>query len=254
MDWSQYLLPLLQIIGINIVLSGDNAVVIAIAAHHLPQQHRRKAFVFGSGGAIVVRVVATVVMAYLLNVPLLLLVGGLMLTWIALKLLLEEEDAARHVGQAENLMHAIKTIIVADIIMSLDNMLAVAGASHSSVGEGMEREANALIVFGLLVSIGIIMTCSALIAGLMDRYPILVTLGAGILAWTAGRMMVEDNMVEQWLAHAHAFTYVVPTIVTLVVIASPRWSKSLGRKPGPTNEVVEPADSSPPAQRKPAKE
>lgn len=253
MDWSQYLLPLLQIIGINIVLSGDNAVVIAIAAHHLPQQHRRKAFIFGAGGAIAVRVVATVVMAYLLKVPLLLLIGGLLLTVIALKLLLEEEDAARHVGQAENLMHAIKTIIVADIIMSLDNMLAVAGASHSSVGDGMEREANALIVFGLLVSIVIIMTCSALIATLMDRYPILVALGAGILAWTAGRMMVDDRAVEHWIGQAKAFNFAIPALVTVVVVASPRWTKWIKREP-PSHVIIEPAERLTEAKPEHAKE
>jgi len=186
LDWS-HVVPVLQIIGIDLVLSGDNAVVIAMAAHRLPPKQRKLAFLFGAGGAIVLRIIATIAVSLLLKVPLLLFFGGAVLTWIAFQLLLEEEEAEHHVGPAESLGHAIRTIMVADFIMSLDNMLAVAGAG---------REHPALIVFGLLFSIVIIMSGGAVIANMMNKYPALILIGAGVLAWTAGTMIVEDPMLR----------------------------------------------------------
>lgn len=182
---------ILKIILIDIVLSGDNAVVIAMAAHRLPLHHRRQAILWGGGIAIGMRIAFTLVMSYLLVIPGLRLVGGLVLAWIACKLLLEEEEHKITPDNAdESAWAAIKMIFIADFMMSLDNMLAVAGASHGNAVK---------LLFGLFVSIGIIMTCSGLIARLMNRFPILVFLGAAILALTAGEMILGDREVAGFI-------------------------------------------------------
>lgn len=187
----EYLLSVGQIILIDIVLSGDNAVVIAMAAHKLPAYQRHRAILWGGGIAIFLRIVFTLVMAFLLMVPGVRLIGGLVLTWIACKLLGEEEE---HVVTADNAdrsaLAAIRMIFVADFVMSLDNMLAVAGASHGD----WQR-----LLLGLLVSIGIIMTCSAFIARLMNRFKWIVYLGAAILAFTAGEMMLGDRELAGYI-------------------------------------------------------
>ena len=191
----EYLVSVAQIILIDIVLSGDNAVVIAMAAHKLPAYQRRRAILWGGGIAILLRILFTLMMAFLLMIPGVRLAGGLVLTWIACKLLLEEEDHAITPDNADqSALAAIRMIFVADFVMSLDNMLAVAGASH---GDWMR------LLFGLAVSIGIIMTCSALIARLMNRFKWIVYLGAAILAYTAGDMMLGDRELAGYFAKTH---------------------------------------------------
>jgi YjbE family integral membrane protein len=189
-DW-QFVTSVLQILIIDVVLSGDNAVVIALAAHRLPSQQRRVAIICGAAGAIALRVLFTWILAQLLGVPLLRFGGGVILVWIAMKLLRDEEDEEQghHVRTAASLPQAIWIIIMADLVMSLDNMLAVGGASEGHA---------TLILFGLLWSIAIIMTCSAIIADWMNRFPFLVLIGAGVLAWTSGEMMLEDAKVAEW--------------------------------------------------------
>lgn len=181
-----------QIILIDIVLSGDNAVVIAMAAHKLPAYQRKRAILWGGGIAIVLRIVFTMVMAFLLMVPGVRLVGGLVLVWIACKLLRDEEE---HVVTPENAdkstFGAIRMIFIADLVMSLDNMLAVAGAG----GENFM-----LLLFGLMFSIGIIMFFSSIIAQLMNRYHWIVYVGAAILAYTAGEMMIGDREIASYFA------------------------------------------------------
>jgi YjbE family integral membrane protein len=214
-DWS-VIKPVLQILLIDVVLSGDNAVVIALAAHRLPSKQRKQAVFWGAAGAIGLRVILTAIIARLLVVPLLRFGGGLFLTWIAVKLLLSEEEAEHHhVKEGGNLFEAVKTIIFADFIMSLDNMLAVGGASEGNV---------VLIVFGLLLSIAIIMTCSTVIANLMNRFPILTTIGGGILGWTAGEMLIKDPKIEALFSPGlhHSLERIIPAAVTLLVIALPR--------------------------------
>jgi YjbE family integral membrane protein len=181
-----------QIIAIDVVLSGDNAVVIAMAAHKLPEQQRRKAIFFGGMVAIVMRVMFTLVMAFLLMIPGVRFVGGLVLTWIACKLLMGEDDEPEIDASkaSRSTWAAIRMIFIADFVMSLDNMLAVAGAG----GENFM-----LLIFGLLVSIGIIMTCSAIIARLMNRYKFIVYLGAAILAFTAGEMILGDRELAHFV-------------------------------------------------------
>lgn len=174
-----------QIILIDIVLSGDNAVVIAMAAHKLPAYQRQRAILWGGAIAIFLRIIFTLVMAFLLMVPGVRLIGGLVLMWIACKLLVEEGEHEISADDADrSALAAIRMIFVADFVMSLDNMLAVAGASHGDWK---------LLLAGLLISIGIIMTCSALIARLMNRFKWIVYVGAAILAFTAGEMMMGDR-------------------------------------------------------------
>jgi YjbE family integral membrane protein len=191
----EYLASIAKIIVIDIVLSGDNAVVIAMAAHKLPAHQRQRAILWGGGIAIFLRIVFTLVMAFLLMVPGVRLVGGLVLTWIACKLLVEEEEHAVTPDDADrSALAAIRMIFVADFVMSLDNMLAVAGASHGD----WKR-----LLMGLLVSVGIIMTCSAFIARLMNRFKWIVYLGAAILAWTAGEMMLGDRELAGYIVRHH---------------------------------------------------
>jgi len=185
-----YVLSVLQIILIDIVLSGDNAVVIALAAHRLPEHQRRRAILWGGAVAIILRILFTLVMSFLLMIPGLRLVGGIMLAWIACKLLVNEAEPAVTAEKAANSMFAaVKMIFLADLVMSLDNMLAVAGAGH---GDPL------LLLMGLLVSIAIIMTCSELVARLMNRFQWLVCVGAGILAFTSAEMMIGDRELASY--------------------------------------------------------
>jgi YjbE family integral membrane protein len=185
-----------QIIIIDIVLSGDNAVVIAMAAHRLPNHQRKKAILWGGAIAIAMRIIFTMIMAFLLMVPGVRFIGGIVLVWIACKLLLEEDNGheLNTAGVDKSTWAAIRMIFVADFVMSLDNMLAVAGAAG---------EKWWMIVMGLLVSIGIILTGSALIASLMNRYHWIVYVGAGILAFTAGEMIMGDRELAGYFARAH---------------------------------------------------
>jgi YjbE family integral membrane protein len=187
---------ILQIVVIDLVLSGDNAVVIAMAAHRLPDHQRKKAILWGGGIAIAMRIMFTMIMAFLLMVPGVRFVGGIVLVWIACKLLMDEDDGHEidTKGGNRSTWAAIRMIFVADFVMSLDNMLAVAGAG----GEDFR-----LLVLGLIISIIIIMTCSSVIAGLMNRYHWIVYFGAGILAYTAGEMIMGDRELAGYFARTH---------------------------------------------------
>ena len=178
-------IALSQIIVINIVLSGDNAVVIAMASRSLPPLQQKKAILFGSVGAIVLRVILTFFAVYLLTLPYLKLVGAALLLWIGVGLLTsdgEEENLEGH----SSLAAAIKTIVVADFVMSLDNVVGVAAAAKGNVP---------LLVFGLVISIPLIIFGSTLILKLMDRFPVIITLGAALLGWVAGEMAISDPAV-----------------------------------------------------------
>jgi YjbE family integral membrane protein len=200
-----------QIILINVVLSGDNAVVIAMAARTLPKAQRTKAIAFGASLAIAIRVAVTIVVMALLRIPFLSALGGALVLWIAAKLLVEEEQAEGRAHQVKGFWHAMWIIAVADFVMSTDNMIAVAGAAGGSWR---------LILFGLALSIPIIMFCSAIIASLMDRYPILQDIGAGILGWTGGEMIVADAWIKPWLGpHGVWVRWALPAVCTAGVIA-----------------------------------
>jgi YjbE family integral membrane protein len=192
MDVSQFLSALLAIIVIDIVLAGDNAIVIALAARGLPAHLQKKAIVWGAFGAILVRIAMTVIVVWLLKIPGLLLAGGALLVWIAWKLLMPEDshDDA-HGPVATTFWGAMRTVIIADAVMGLDNVLAVAGAAHGSY---------LLVVLGLLISVPVVVWGSTLVLKVVERFPIVVYLGSGVLLWTAVKMMSSEPLVSPWLA------------------------------------------------------
>jgi YjbE family integral membrane protein len=185
---------LLAIIIIDLVLAGDNAIVIALAARKLPKPLQKKAIVWGTVGAIAVRVAMTVAVVALLKVPGLQAAGGLLLIWIAYKLLGTDDDEGKDgalAGEVTGFWVAIRTIIIADAVMGLDNVLGVAGAAQGSF---------LLVVLGLLISIPIMVGGSALILRVVDRFPVIIYLGAGVLAWTAATMLIHEPLMEDWVA------------------------------------------------------
>ncbi len=214
---------LLQVMLVNIILSGDNAVVIALAARNLAPRHRRRAILWGSLGAIVLRVGLTIAAVQILRIPFLQFIGALLLCWIALKLLLES-GAAEEARQAPaRLFDAIRTILIADVVMSLDNTLAIAGVAQ---GDAM------LLTIGLLLSIPLIMLGSALIMQVMNRFPVVVYVGAGLIAWTAGEMIDSDAAVRPYLPDVFADTYWLPVAITLVVMGFGWWrNRRTNRRP-----------------------
>ena len=212
---AQFWTALLQIIGINIMLSGDNAVVIALAARSLPAVQQRQAIRWGSGAAVVMRIVLTLVAVKLLELPWLKLIGAVLLLWIALQLLLPEDGRGDQKDARAGMMAAIKAILAADLVMSLDNVLAVAGAANGSLP---------LLIVGLAISIPLVVFASTLLLKLMSRWPIIITLGAALLGWVAGEMMVSDVVTEAWIAmNAHWLHYAVPTVCTVLVVVVGKW-------------------------------
>ena len=177
---------ILRIVVIDLVLSGDNAVVIGMAAHRLPSPQRKKAIVFGGAAAIALRILLTTIAAFLLRIPGLQLVGGLLLIWIAFKLLKEEEESHEGLKVAASMREAIITILVADFVMSTDNVLGVAGASQGDVS---------LLLFGLVLSMVILMWFGSMVANLINRYFWLSYVGAAVIAWTGALMVFEDPIV-----------------------------------------------------------
>lgn len=187
---TEFLTALFAIIMIDLVLAGDNAILIGLAARKLPKEQQKKVIFWGAIGAIVIRTIATLLVVYLLKIPGLHLIGGILLIWIAYKLLVEEEE--HEVTAADSLWGAIKTIIIADALMGLDNVLAVAGASHGNF---------LLVMIGLLVSIPVVMWGSTIILKMIERYPIIVAIGAGILGWTASKMIVGEPFMYDYFAN-----------------------------------------------------
>jgi len=185
MGVQEFITGLITICVVNLVLSGDNAVVIALASRNLPVKQRKLAIFWGSAGAIILRVILTIVAVMLLKIPYLQTVGGLLLIWIGIKLLVEEEDEDE-MEASSNMITAIKTIIIADLIMSLDNVLAVAAASKGNY---------TLLIIGLAISIPIIIVGSQLLVWLMNKFPPFVYIGAGLIAWTAGEMINGDKKI-----------------------------------------------------------
>ena len=185
-----------QIIMIDILLGGDNAVVIALACRRLPAAQRRQGILWGTVGAILLRVALIFFALTLLQVPYLKIVGAALLLWIGIKLLLPEDEAAHgNIEASDKLWAAVKTVIVADFVMSLDNVIAIAGAAETA-GDGNEM---VLVTFGLLVSIPIIVWGSQLVIKLMDRFPAVITAGGMLLGWIAGTMVVGDPALAEWV-------------------------------------------------------
>ena len=211
---SEALVALVQIIVINVVLSGDNAVVIALACRKLSPSHQKQAFIWGSVGVVILMVALTVIVVWLLSLPYLEIVGSLMLTWIGIKLLAAEEEGGDEGGleQKSTLMAAIRTIIIADIIMSLDNVLAMAGAAKGHLW---------MLIVGLVITVPVILFGSALLMKLMERFPVFVLIGAGLIGWVAGEMIISDPAIKPWIEEsAPILHWVSPVVFTLVVIGT----------------------------------
>ncbi|HWR06027.1 TerC family protein [Sporomusa sp.] len=212
----EFLLALASIMMVNIVLSGDNAVVIAMASRCLPPKQQKMAILWGSAGAIGLRVILTLVAVVLLQIPYVQFIGGLLLIWIAAKLLMEDK-CEENVEASGSFMAAIKTIIVADLVMSLDNTLAIAAVAK---GDYM------LLALGLALSIPLIIFGSQLIIKIMDKYPIVVYAGAALIAWTAGEMMISDHKIGP-VIHGVFPEWLVPAAITIgVLVVSVWWKKS----------------------------
>lgn len=211
-------ISVLQIIAIDILLGGDNAVVIALACRRLPEKQRNRGIFWGVLGAIGLRVVLIYFALQLLAIPYLKIVGGVLLFWIGIKLIQPEndgEDGHSDVAGSTTLIGAIKTIIVADAVMSIDNVIAVAGAAHGSI---------VLVVFGIAVSIPIVVWGSKLVLGLMDRFPIVITAGGALLGWIGGGMLVTDPAVPNELRASISYPgYVASTLGALLVVLIGKW-------------------------------
>jgi YjbE family integral membrane protein len=198
---TEFWVGLIKIIWINIILSGDNAVVIALAARSLPPHQQRQAVLFGSGAAVVLRIILTVVAAKLLALPYLQIVGGLLLLWIGVQLLGEDDEGEGEHKEHGSMMAAIRTILIADLVMSLDNVIAVAAAAQGSM---------TLLILGLAISIPLVIFGSTLMIKLMERFPIIVVLGAMLIGWVGGETIVSDVALKEtlvanpWLHYAAA--------------------------------------------------
>ena len=205
-------IALMQIIGVNIVLSGDNAVVIALAARSLPPAQQKKAIMWGSGAAVIMRIVLTIVAVEMLKLPYLKLVGAGLLLWIAVQLLQPEEEGEGHAKGSGSLAAAIRTILIADLVMSLDNVIAVAGAAKGSL---------TLLILGLGISIPLVIFGSTLLLKVIGRFPIIITVGAGLLGWVAGDMATTDPLVKDWVsANApwlHEMAEVIGAVLVVIV-------------------------------------
>jgi len=207
---TDFWIGLVKIIWINIILSGDNAVVIAMAARSLPAHQQRKAVFWGSGAAVVLRVLLTVVAAKLLALPYLQIVGGLLLLWIGVQLLGDEEEGEGEAKHHGTLLSAVRTILIADLVMSLDNVIAVAAAAQGSL---------TLLILGLAISIPLVIFGSTLMIKLMERFPIIVVLGAALIGWVGGETIVSDAVLHDalggrpWLHYAGAIAGAALVIV-----------------------------------------
>jgi YjbE family integral membrane protein len=186
---------LLAIIWVNIILSGDNAVVIALAARSLPARQQTQAVIWGAGAAVVLRIILTIVAVELLRLSWLKLIGGILLFWIAVKLLVPEDGGEDGIESSSNLWAAIKTILIADLVMSLDNVIAVAAVAKDSF---------VLLILGLSISIPLVIFGATILMKLMGRWPIIISVGAALIGYVAGEMLVTDPVVIEWFtANAH---------------------------------------------------
>lgn len=242
LDW-KFVAGILNIVIIDLILAGDNAVVIAMAVRSLPRRQRRWGIILGAGAAVALRVALTFFVAQLLVIQYIKLAGGLLITWIAVKLFIEgaPEQADQ---EAKTLLQAMWLIIVADLTMSTDNVLAVAGASHGNLF---------LLIFGLALSIPFVVFTSNLLSALMDRYPIILYIGAAVLGRVAGEMIFTDPAVTAWLKPSPWFCYAMEALFAVgVIVAGKLWLKLAFRKAPalePASELTSPPGENLPGQR-----
>jgi len=211
----QFWVAALEIIVINILLSGDNAVVIALACRNLPAAQRKLGIFWGVVGAVVLRVVLTFFAVQLLLLPYVQLVGAALLLWIGVKLVAEDEGDGPEIAASDRLMSAVKTVIIADLVMSLDNVIGVAAAAKGSLP---------LLIFGLVISIPLVVVGAQLIMKLIERMPWLVIAGGGLLGYIAGEIAVSDTAVKPWIdANAPSLHYIAPALGVVIVVALGVW-------------------------------
>jgi YjbE family integral membrane protein len=216
MSWA----AVFQIILIDILLGGDNAVVIALACRNLPRKQRMQGILWGTAGAIILRVILIFFALTLLGIPFLKIVGALLLVWIGVKLLIPEDDAHGNIEGGSSIMSAIKTIIIADFIMSLDNVIAIAGAAQ---GAHPDHQLG-LVIFGLVVSVPIIIWGSTIVLKLIDRFPIVVTFGAALLGWIAGGMLVTDVVIVNQFGEPSGMAKLAAEVIGAVfIVLVGRW-------------------------------
>jgi YjbE family integral membrane protein len=216
----EFFTALLSIVIIDLVLAGDNAIVIGLAARNLPKDKQKQVIIWGTLGAVVIRVLATLAVVWLLKIPGLLLIGGIILTWIAFKLLIEEKD--HDVKAADSMWAAIRTIIIADAVMGLDNVLAVAGAAHGDF---------LLVVLGLIISVPIVVWGSTVFLKLMDKYPWIIYIGSGVLAFTAAKMIVDEKLIKAYFEEPSIkYGFIILLIAAVLLLG--RWFKQRQSKAG----------------------
>jgi YjbE family integral membrane protein len=212
----QFWLAALEIVVINILLSGDNAVVIALACRNLPPRQRRWGVFWGAIGAIVLRIILTFFAVSLLQLSYLKIIGGALLVWIGIKLIAEEDGEGGHdVRGSDRLLAAVRTVIIADLVMSIDNVLGVAAAARGNL---------LLLIFGLVVSVPLVIGGAQLIMRLIERFPVLIVAGGGLLGFIAGELIVDDSAIVDWI-HAHAtwLTWAAPVIGIALVVGPAKW-------------------------------
>jgi YjbE family integral membrane protein len=225
-DWA-FVSSLFSIVVIDLILAGDNAVVIAMAVRSLPQEQRRKGILFGSAAAVILRVLVTFVASKLLLIDFIKLTGGAVILWIAVKLFVEGSPEESVEREATTMGQAVKIIVVADITMAVDNMLGVAGAAHGNIF---------LLFFGLGLSIPFVVFTSNLLSMLMDKYPIIIYIGAGILGKVGGEMMITDPFVMEWLQPSKWLIYATEAFFALgVIVTGKLWMRWLMRGEEPTD-------------------
>ncbi|HEX3030684.1 MAG TPA: TerC family protein [Bacillota bacterium] len=223
---AEFFSSLFALVMIDLVLAGDNSIVIGLAARNLPKELQRRAIIWGSVGAIGVRALATLVVLWLLKIPGLLAAGGLVLVWIAYKLLADEKS--EDVPESSTFWRAIANIIIADAVMGLDNVLAVAGAAHGSF---------IMVVLGMLISVPIIIGGSTVVLRLIERYPVIITIGAGIVGWTAASMIFDEHLLADYF-HAYPVLKVVTMIaIGLILVYGKLKSRNL---PSQVNQADQP--------------
>jgi YjbE family integral membrane protein len=209
-----------QIILIDILLGGDNAVVIALACRNLPKKQRMQGILWGTAGAIVLRIALIAFALTLLSVPFLKIIGALLLVWVGVKLLLPDDDAHDKIDGGASIVSAVKTIIIADFVMSLDNVIAIAGAAQSANPDHQ----IGLVAFGLIISIPIIIWGSTLVLKLIDRFPIVVTFGAALLGWIAGGMLVTDIFITEQFGEVSGTVKLASEIAgAILIVVVGRW-------------------------------
>jgi len=220
----QFWVAAMEIIVINILLSGDNAVVIALACRNLPHKQRTLGIFWGVIGAVVLRIILTFFAVTLLRLPYLQLVGAALLIWIGIGLINEDDDGEHDIHASDRLFSAVKTVIVADLVMSLDNVIGVAGAAKGSL---------ILLIFGLVVSIPLVVVGSQLIMKLIERFPLLVIAGGGLLGYLAGEIAIEDTAVKPWIdVNLPQLHYLAPITGIIVVVGVGWWLTHRNRSPG----------------------